>query len=441
MTRKPLSRRTALRGLGAAMALPMLDAMTPRRGLAGTPGEGHPTRLAYLYVPNGVHLPDWTPQATGADFVLPELLEPLGPVRKDLIVLSGLTLDPARSHGDGGGDHARAMASFLTAAHPRKTGGADLRAGVSADQVAAAAVGKATRFASLEIGCEGGRDSGRCDHGYSCAYQVNLSWRGESTPAAKEVDPALVFDRLFRHSDRGDAGRRERRRRSLLDFVAEDARKLQGKLGVADRRKLDEYLGGVREIEQRIERAAPPTTIRAPRPPGIPADYGVHLRLMADLLVLAFQADLTRIATFVFANDGSNRAYREIGVAEGHHDLSHHGHDPARQAKIKDINRFHVEQYAYLLGRLKSTPEGDGTLLDRSMVVYGSGISDGNAHSHDDLPILVSGRGNGTLAAGRHVRLPAETPLANLHLALLRRMGVPAATFGDSTGPLAQLGS
>ncbi len=449
MTRKTLSRRTALRGLGAAVALPLLEAMTPRRGLARGPIAPPPNRLAYLYVPNGVHSPDWTPRATGAGFDLPDLLAPLGPVRDDLLVLSGLALDKARAHGDGGGDHARAMASFLTATHPRKTGGADLRAGISADQVAAGAIGRATRFASLEIGCEGGRDSGRCDHGYSCAYQVNLSWRSESTPAAKEVDPALVFDRLFGRDDRagggeGDGARRERRRRSLLDFVAEDARQLRGRLGGADRRKLDEYLTGVREVERRVDRSRPTVEVgrdRLARPSGVPGDYGDHLRLMADLLVLAFQADLTRVATFVLANDGSNRSYREIGVPEGHHDLSHHGNDPARQAKIKAINRFHVGQYAYLLGKLKAVPEGEGTLLDHSMIVYGSGISDGNAHSHDDLPILVAGRGNGTIQSGRHVRHPAETPLANLHLALLGRMGVPVASFGDSTGPLPDLGA
>jgi len=443
MIRKPLSRRTVLQGLGAAVALPLLEAMTPAQSLAREAGKEAPNRLAYLYVPNGVQMPDWTPKKTGRSFELPDLLEPLEPVRDDLLILSGLKLDKAEAHGDGGGDHARAMASFLTCAHPRKTGGADLHAGISADQVAAGAIGQGTRFPSLEIGCEGGRDSGRCDHGYSCAYQVNLSWRSESSPAAKEVDPALVFDRLFGR-EKGDGPRRERRRRSVLDFVADDARRLQGKLGGADRRKLDEYLTGVREIERRIDRGSPKVELggdKLARPSGIPSDYREHLRLMADLLALAFQADLTRVATFVFANDGSNRSYREIGVSEGHHDLSHHGNDPIRKTRIKAINRFHVEQYAYLLARLKAIPEGDGTLLDHSMIVYGSGISDGNAHSHDNLPILVAGRGNGTLETGRHVRYSSETPLANLHLALLDRMRVPAKSFGDSTGSLGELGN
>ncbi len=443
---KTLSRRTALRGLGAAMALPWLEAMTPGTSRAASPAAEGPTRMAFLYVPNGVHMPDWTPAATGPGFDLPPLLEPLAPVRDDLLVLSGLTLDPARAHGDGGGDHARAMATFLTGTHPRKTGGADLRAGISVDQLAARELGRATRFASLELGCEGGGDAGRCDHGYSCAYQVNLSWRGESSPAAKEVDPRLVFERLFapRPGDGADAAaiRRERRDRSLLDFVAEDGRRLRGRLGVADRRKLDEYLGGVREIERRIDSARPAVEVGQEtftRPSGIPGDYREHLRLMCDLLVLAFRADLSRVATFVFANDGSNRAYGAIGVPEGHHDLSHHGGDAAKFAKIRAINRFHVEQYAYLLGRLKEAREGDGSLLDRCMVAYGSGISDGNAHSHGDLPILLAGKGGGSLRPGRHVRLPHETPLTNLHLSLLDRMGVRADAFGDSTGRLSAL--
>ena len=443
---KTLSRRTVLRGVGAAVALPWLEAMAPGSLRAASPATKAPTRMAFVYVPNGVHMPDWTPRATGPDFDLPPSLEPLRPLREDLLVLSGLSLDPARAHGDGGGDHARAMATFLTGTHPRKTGGADLRAGISVDQLAAREVGRATRFASLEIGCEGGRDAGQCDHGYSCAYQVNLSWRGESAPAAKEVDPRLVFERLFAGQVRGEAdpsaARRERRDRSLLDFVAEDARRLRDKLGVADRRKLEEYLTGVREIERRIDSARPVIEVgqsTLARPAGIPGDYREHLRLMCDLMVLAFRADLTRIATFVFANDGSNRGYGAIGVPEGHHDLSHHGQDARKSDKIRAINRFHVEQYAYLLGRLKEVREGDGTLLDHCMVVYGSGISDGNAHSHGDLPILLAGKGNGTLKPGRHVLLPNETPLTNLHLSMLDRMGVPADRFGDSTGRLSAL--
>jgi prepilin-type N-terminal cleavage/methylation domain-containing protein len=433
----------------AAIALPLLKAMTPP-GVAAVdakaPAAVAPTRAAFVYVPNGVHMPAWTRAKVGAEFDLPPILAPLGAVRDDLLVLSGLALDPARAHGDGGGDHARAMAAFLTGAHPLKTNGADLRAGVSVDQVAADRIGKATRFPSLEIGCEGGKTAGACDHGYACAYQTNLSWRGESTPAAKEIDPRLVFERLFGGPDLTEneaaRGRRERDRKSILDFVGEDAARVRGNLGAADRRKLDEYLAGVREVERRIALAQPavevgPTTY--PKPVGVPADFRDHVRLMSDLLVLAFQADLTRVATFVFANDGTNRSYPGVGVPEGHHDVSHHGGDRTKQDKILAVNTFHVEQLAYLLGKLKVVPDGDGTLLDRCLILYGSGISDGDAHNHDDLPILLAGRGNGTVKGGRHVRYARETPLTNLYLSILDRLGAPVSAFGDSTGRLSRL--
>jgi len=388
-------------------------------------------------------MPDWTPRTKGTEFELPAILEPLRSVKDDLLVLSGLTLNPARALGDGGGDHARAMASFLTGSHPRKTDGADLRAGISVDQLAARSLGHLTRFPSLEIGCEGGKNGGECDHGYSCAYQSNLSWRTESTPVAKQINPRLVFDRLFggpSEGDRmGDPARADRRKKSILDVVADEARQIEGVLGAGDRRKLDEYLTGVREIERRIEQARPAVDLggtKYPRPLGIPADYQEHLRLLGDLLALAFQSDLTRIATFVFANDGSNRSYRSIGVPDGHHDLSHHGGDDAKRAKIRKINQFHVAQLAYLLNKLKSIPEAGGTLLDHCMIVYGSGISDGNSHSHDNLPILLAGKANGTIKTGRHIRLPNETPLTNLYVSMLHQMGVQTPRFGDSTGRL-----
>jgi hypothetical protein len=447
MKTRTLSRRTILRGVGASVALPLLDAMAPARSPAMTEGTpAPPTRAAFVYVPNGVHLPAWTPTDTGRTFDLPPTLAPLAPVRDDLLVLSGLALDPARAHGDGSGDHARAMAAFLTGCHPRKTNGAGLRAGVSVDQVAAARVGRATRFPSLELGCEGSKGDGACDHGYSCAYQTNLSWRGESTPAAKEIDPRLVFERLFGGANPDETGaaraRRDRARKSVLDFVAEDAARIRATLGAADGRKLDEYLTGVREVERRIERAQPAVDIgrtSVAKPVGIPADFRAHARLMCDLLVLAFRTDATRIATFALANDGSNRSYPGAGVPDGHHDVSHHGGDARKQEKIRAINAHHVEQFAYLLGRLKATPDGDGTLLDRCLIVYGSGISDGDAHAHDDLPIVLAGRGNGTVTTGRHLRYPRETPLANLHRSVLDRLGVPGASFGDSTGRLDDL--
>jgi hypothetical protein len=402
--------------------------------------------MAFLYVPNGKHMADWTPASIGPLAALPPTLKPLEPLRHELLVLGGLTLDAARAHGDGGGDHARAMATFLTGRHPHKTNGADLRAGISVDQLAARKIGQATRFASLEIGCEGGSSSGNCDHGYSCAYQTNLSWRSETAPASKETDPRLVFERLFggqfRGDSDGDRARRERDDKSILDFVAEDASQLKARLGAGDRRKLDEYLTGVREIEQRIVRVQPKAGIgrtKYRRPVGIPGDFGEHLRLMSDLLALAFQADVTRIATFVFANDGSNRGYRALGVPEGHHDLSHHGGSKEKMVKVQKSNQFHVEQLAYLLVKLKAIQEGSGTLLDNCMVVYGSGIGDGDRHNHDDLPILLAGNGGGILKTGRHLRYPRETPLMNLYLCMLDRVGVHVDSFGDSTGRLTGL--
>jgi hypothetical protein len=441
------SRRTLLRGLGASLALPLLDVMAdPVAGAPPDSGTKPPLRMAFVYVPNGVHMPDWTPRATGKEWLLPPILEPLERVKDHLLVLSGLTLNPARALGDGGGDHARAMASFLTGRHPRKTGGADLRAGVSVDQVAAQHLGHLTRFPSLEIGCEGGQNAGECDHGYSCAYQSNLAWRNESAPLAKQVNPRLVFDRLFggpaESAYAAAQDRSDRRQKSVLDFVAEDARRLTHDLGASDRRKLDEYLTSVREVEQRISRARPMVDLggtACPRPLGIPADIEEHLRVMSDLLVLAFQTDQCRIATFVFGNDGSNRSYPAIGVPDGHHDLSHHGGDAAKQARIRTINRFHVAQLAYFLNKLKSTPDGDGSLLDHSMILYGSGISDGNTHRHDDLPILLAGRGAGTITPGRHIRCAAETPITNLYLAMLLRIGVDVSAFGDSTGAISGL--
>jgi hypothetical protein len=445
--RSRISRRTALKGMGVSIALPFLEAMRPAVLRAGSADRADaPLRVAFLYVPNGVHLPDWTPRDAAGGLELSRILEPLRAVKDDVLVLSGLTLNPARALGDGGGDHARAMASFLTGRHPRKTDGADLQAGISVDQLAAREIGAKTRFPSLEIGCEGGRNAGECDHGYSCAYQSNLSWQGNATPVAKQINPRLVFDRLFGVRPDGDSGsdpdRADRRRKSVLDFVGEDARRISKTLGTPDRRKLDEYLSGLRDVERRINSNRPTVGaagIPLPRPLGIPAAYREHLRLMADLLALAFQCDLTRIATFVFGNDGSNRSYPTIGVPDGHHDLSHHGGDPAKQERIRAINRFHVEQLAYLLEKLKSTREGTGSLLDHCLIVYGSGISDGNAHSHDDLPILVAGRANGTVKTNRHVRYARETPLTNLHLSILERQGIHVPGFGDSTGRLAGL--
>jgi hypothetical protein len=441
-----ISRRTVLKGLGTAVALPLLEAMLPTGGLAAQAKKSPPRRIAFIYVPNGIHMADWTPKAEGSNITLPYILEPLKPFQDQLLVLSGLTLDKARPHGDGPGDHARAMSAFLTGSQPKKTHGADIRVGTSVDQVAAQKIGKHTKFASLEVGCDRGLNSGNCDSGYSCAYSANISWRSATTPNAKEINPRLVFDRLFANRVKGevDAARakRERYNASVLDFVQEDARQLKRKLGSTDKRKLDEYLSSVREIETRLTRSEQVVvngSLKLTRPAGIPKEYRDHIRLLADLLVLAFQTDSTRIGTFVFANDGSNRSYRFICVPEGHHDLSHHQHNRKKQAKLRQINRFHIEQVAYLLGKLKAVQEGAGTLLDNSMIVYGSGISDGNRHNHDDLPILLAGKGGGSLKPGRHVRYPRETPLTNLYVGLLDRVGVPVTSFGDSKAKLESL--
>jgi hypothetical protein len=441
-TGRRISRRTVLRGLGTAVALPFLEAMEPALSRAAG-AKAAPRRMAFLYVPNGAHMPDWTPKEVGANFQLPWILEPLAPFKDDLLVLTGLTCDKARPNGDGPGDHARAMAAFLTGCQPRKTAGADIKAGVSVDQVAALKIGHQTKLSSLEIGCDRGQQAGNCDSGYSCAYSANLSWRGDATPMPKEINPRLVFDRLFAAGPNEDVkaarDKRDRYRKSVLDFVAEDARRLHVQLGSVYQRKLDEYLTAVRELEVRIAQGGR-EPVKAPpgvtRPGDEPAEYKEHIRQLADLLVLAFQGDLTRVSTFVFANEGSNRSYRFMDVPEGHHDLSHHANDKEKQEKIRRINRFHAEQFAYMLGKLKAIKEGERTLLDNCMILYGSGNSDGNRHNHDDLPILLLGKGGGSIKPGRHVRFPAETPLTNLYLSMLDRMGTPVNRLGDSTGRL-----
>jgi hypothetical protein len=439
-----LSRRTMLKGLGAAIALPWLEAMAPPAARAGSAAKSPPLRMAFFYVPNGAHMADWTPEKEGADFALPYILEPLAPLKDDLLVLTGLAQHNGFALGDGGGDHARALSTFLTGCHPLKTDGANIRAGISVDQVAAQKVGRDTLFASLELGIDRGAQSGSCDTGYSCAYSSNISWRSESTPTAKEVNPRLVFDRLFASQATGDSAARARRelyKKSILDFVAEDAATLKGRLGRSDQRKVEEYLTAVREIERRVDRAADRSAEQADlgnlaRPSGIPSDFREHVRLMTDLMVLAFQGDVTRVSTFMFANEGSNRNYPYIDVPESHHDLSHHGGDPKKHAKIRKINRLHVGQFADFLNKLKAIEEGDGTLLDHAMVVYGSGISDGNRHNHNDLPVLLAGKGGGSIRTGRHLRFPKDTPLNNLYLAMLDRIGAPIDQLGDSTGRL-----
>ncbi len=428
-----ISRRHALKGLGVSLALPWLEAMRPAAAAIAGPDGGFPRRMAFLYVPNGVHMPAWTPEADGTLANLPSSLEPLASLKDDVLVFTGLAQDGGFAHGDGAGDHARAMASFLTGTHPFKTEGANLRAGISVDQVAAHRVGLATRLPSLEIGCDPGAQAGACDSGYSCAYSSNLSWRSASMPMPKEVNPRLVFERLFAPTGPGRA-----RRKHLLDFVQDDARALSGRLGAADRRKVDEYLTSVREIEQRIARAgqdAPPPE-GYPVPEGIPAEYPEHARLLYDMLFLAFRADVTRVATFVLANEVSGRSYPFLGIPEGHHELSHHGKKPENLEKLAKINRFHVGLYADFLQKLKGAQEGEGSLLDHSMILMGSSLSDGDRHDHADLPIVLAGSAGGTIKGGRHLRFPEKTPLNNLFLAMLDRMNTPTDALGDSNGRL-----
>ncbi len=445
-----IPRRTFLRGLGTLVALPPLESLARASNVAAAtpvtgPAEGLPRRMAFVYVPNGANMADWTPEAVGTDFKLPYILEPLEEMRSDVMVVSGLTHDKARANGDGAGDHARASATFLTGRQARKTAGVDIRVGVSADQVVAQKAGDQTPFRSLELGCDRGQSSGSCDSGYSCAYQFNIAWRTPTAPMPPETKPRQAFERLFSGGDPQESAearaRRRMARRSVLDFVLEDARQLGAKLGRTDQRKLDEYLSSVRDLERRIDNAERMTAQLPPDsfPEGTPSDYGEHVRLMYDVMALAFQTDTTRVASFIVAHDGSNRPYPFIGVNDGHHDLSHHGNDETKKQQIARINRFHLEQFAYFLKRLRETREGEGSLLDQCMVVYGSGIADGNAHAHADLPVLLCGKGGGTLTPGRHLRVAKETPMSNLFLEMMDRMGVPEERFGDSTGRISAL--
>ena len=444
ITGKHLARRTFLRGISTAIALPLLDAMTPAFAAATRFTANAPRRMAFVYVPNGIIMKDWTPAGAGNEFEFSRILKPLEPYREKLMVLSGLTHNTGRALGDGAGDHARAAASFLTGVHPKKTAGADIHSGISVDQIAAQKIGNATRLASLELGCEDGRLVGNCDSGYSCAYSNSISWRTTATPMPPEVNPRAVFERLFGDASETPEARAKRLsyNKSILDFVSEDTRRLQGDLGKTDRRKLDEYLDAVREIERRIEMAEHDSKQFTPnmeKPAGVPPEFADHVKLMFDLMTLAFQADVTRISTFMICREGSTRTYREIGVNDAHHPLTHHRNNPEWIEKVAKINCFHLEQFAYFVDKLKSTPDGDATLLDRVMVVYGSGLADGNQHTHNDLPVVLAGAGNGALRPGRHVQYPDETPMTNLYVAMLDHMGITPEQIGDSTGELEHL--
>lgn len=442
MSRHQVARRTFLRGVGLSVGLPLLDVMVPQRQALGSPQpDGPPVRLAYIFFPNGAIMPSWTPEGEGENFQFTPTLKPLEPLRSHLTVISGLAQDNGRAKGSGPGDHARAAASYLTGEHPYKTSGANIRVGVSVDQVAADRVGHLTRLPSLELGIEAGRNAGNCDSGYSCAYSSNISWKTETTPMAKEVHPRLVFERLFGSGDQSAESRNERDtlRKSILDFVADDAQRLQDALGQTDRQKLDEYFNSVRELEQRVERAEQAAKVDPPdfeTPEAIPRNTQEHIRLMYDLLVLAYRTDSTRVATFMLGNAGSNRTYPMVDVRDGHHYLSHHRNDQEMIEKIKRIDHFLVSEFAYFLKQLQAVKEGSGTLLDNMMIMYGSGLSCGNRHWHHDLPIILAGGAAGTFRTGCHIRLPGETPLNNLFLSMLDRVGANVETLGDSSGRL-----
>ncbi len=445
MRRQHLPRRTVLQGLGTAIALPLLDAMTPAFGSSGKDKPRSPLRLAFVYAPNGMIMEHWTPAQEGRDYVLPRILEPLASHRDSLLILSGLAQKNGLGLGDGPGDHARAAASYLTGVHPKKTGGADIQCGVSVDQLAAQVLGKETRLPSLELSLEDARQVVNCDVGYSCAYTNSISWRGPSSPMPPEVNPRLVFERLFGGADSGEdpatRARRQLYRQSLLDYVHRDTNHLKANLGASDRRKIDEYLFAIRDIEKRIQSAEQHSRATAPslgKPSGIPVDYGEHARLMFDLMAVAFQADLTRIATFMLGRELSVRTYREIGITDAHHGLTHHQGNAQMIAKVLQINCYHAGLFAHFIEKLKSIPDGDGALLDHVMILYGSGLSDGNQHLHHDLPVLVAGSRRFRL--GRHLRYAAETPLTNLFLTLLDRFGVNVESLGDSAGRLQGLG-
>ncbi len=449
-----LDRRAVLRGLGAAVAVPAFESLMPARALAaaasgaGAPAQattatGAPLRMAYVYFPNGVIADKWDPKGEGENYGLNLTTAPLAPHKSEFQMLSNFEQYHGWSNGDGGGDHARANSTFLTGAHAYKTAGSDIKLGISVDQIAAREIGHLTRFASLELSCDGVRKAGGCDSGYSCAYQYNISWRSATTPMTPEANPRLVFERLF--GEGRDAAERQRnfqarnaQQKSILDFIRDDAAKLNKQLGHNDQQKLEEYLSGVREIEKRIEKGErfgqlPDPGV--PSPPDTPEDYGAHIRLMYDLMALAFQTDSTRIATFMLAHDGSNRSFSEIGVPEGHHTLSHHRRDQSKMDKIAKIDRFYTEQFAYFLQKMRDTRDVDGkSLLHNSMIVYGGGLKDADHHQHDKLPIILAGHGGGALTPGRHVKFPGDTPLTNLYLTMVDKMGVAVDRVGDSTG-------
>ena len=443
-----LNRRSVLRGLGISMALPALESFRPLLAAntlnqaIGTTASGAPLRMAYLYIPNGVNVGKWRPDGTTTKYKMGETFAPVEKMRDHFQVFSGFEHKNATSGRDGAGHHARGSATFLTGRRAKKTAGSDIQAGVSVDQLAAMAADKLTRFQSLELTTSSVRKSGKCDSGYSCAYQFNISWRSATQPMTPEANPRAVFERLFgagKAKERADSlDQRYASKRSLLDFIEEDAKSLNKYLGRNDQQKIDEYLTGVREIEQQIEKVE---ALGLPPDPGVNAPAGrgsthqEHIRLLMDMLVLAFQTDSTRISTLILEHEGSNRNFKEIGVSEGHHSISHHQNKQDNLGKIAKIDRFYMEQFGYLMEKMNAVEDSDGkSLLHNSMIVYGSALSDGNAHSNSNIPVVLAGHGGGALSPGRHRDLGETTPMSNLYVRMLHEFGVNAKDFGDANG-------
>ena len=444
ITRMHLPRRAVLRGLGATVALPLLDCMVPALSAQSRTAAAPIKRFGVFYVPNGMSMPYWYPKTEGPLDQLPPTLRPLEAFKDRVLICGGLD-DESANLVKGGGDHARSAGTFLTCVPFKITAGADVSNAVSVDQIAARELSKETQLASLELGIESNAMIGSCDGGASCAYTNTIAWRTPTTPLPIENDPRAVFERMFGTSGSTDPEvrlARMRRDRSILDLVGAELAGLGRIIGPGDRVKVEEYLEALRDIERRIAMAEDQNTRELPvvdQPVGVPNDYRDHARLMMDLLALAYQTDLTRISTFMLAREVSGRAYPEIGVSDSHHPLSHHQDEPAKLQRLHMVNEYHLQQFAYLVAKLDALPEGDGTMLDSTLFLYGTGISDSNTHFHDDLPIALVGGKNAGIKGGRYVRYPEDTPLANLHVTILEKLGVPVEAFGDSTGKLDRL--
>ena len=436
ITRRVLSRRTVLRGMGASLALPLLDGMVPAFA------SPQPVRrFGAVYVPNGMSLPHFFPQTSDPGFALSPTLRALEPFRDRLVVFSGLSNLEANARGsEGVGDHSRGAGSFLSGVHIKKTEGSDIRSGTTVDQIAAQVLGRDTQLGSLQLAMESNEISGACDSGYSCAYMNTISWTSPTTPLPMERDPRAVFERMFGGSDSTDRGARLARikqDRSVLDVVNAEARRLNGTLGPSDRRRVDEYLEAVRGVEHRIQRAEEQSDRELPlveKPRGIPPAFADHAKLLYELQALAFQADLTRVFSFLFTRETTVRAYPEVGVSDAHHQISHLINDAEAVESVARVNAFHMSLFAAFLERLRATPDGDGNLLDNVLIVYGAGIGNANLHSHDNLPIALVGGGGGRVRGDQHLVLPRDTPLANLYVTMLDKLDVPVEQIGDSAG-------